>query len=174
MVVTTPQPQFDTWVEQMPLKVLEAEQADIQARFDELLADFQKKRDTLVALQDDLGRRNKIIEVLKEIQAPGEQADDGDADEAADDEATMKKREIAARILKEEDHPLFPREVRDIEVERGWLPATGPAANQLAVAMNRATKQGHLAKDDEGRYFLPRLPNGSALFGDDSEGGDGP
>ena len=68
----------------------------------------------------------------------------------------MTKREIATEVLRGSIEPLFPRQVRQIAVERGWLDPSREAANQLSVAMAKAARALVLIRDDDGRYSLPK------------------
>jgi hypothetical protein len=166
---------FDLLFKQVSLPDLEQEVQDTEARLSRKLEEHEKVSAEVMELQEAFRHQAKIVAVLREIGMNGRNAPDGGRD-AEDGSDGMTKREIAERILQAENRPLYPREVRDIAVEHGWLPNTPNAANQLSVAMNRAaTKQDYLVKDSEGRYSLPRpTAVGVSLFQDGSEGGDGP
>lgn len=165
---------FAALLKQVSLPDLEQELQGTQERLGQKLAEHEKLSAEVAELQEDFQRQTKVVAVLREIGMNGTKTPDGGRDAGDEnDEGAMTKREIAEHILKAENRPLFPREVRDIAVKRGWLPNTPNAANQLSVAMNRAaTKQDHLVKDDEGRYSLPGQTAGASLFPDESEGGE--
>jgi hypothetical protein len=180
MEFTQPTSAFQALLQQARLEDLEQELRVLQMQFRSKVDAYQQALAELEQLDDQLQKQTKLLNVLREIQPAADRDADDASDDDSDDEAsggaTMTKREIAERILRDSPKPLFPREVRDVAVAEGWLPDTPAAANQLAVAMNRAaTKQDHLIKDNEGRYSLPRMMVGvgSSLFPDEDERGEG-
>jgi len=67
---------------------------------------------------------------------------------------------MAREILWESLEPLFPRQVRDIAVGKGWLDEGEAARNQLSVAMSKMARKGRLVKGSDGRYGLPNRATG--------------
>lgn len=129
---------------------LETELAEKEAQLSQRLEVLEKLEEEALQLHGEIKRHKKMLDVLREIKPP-----ETDMSKESADEPTMSKREIAERILRASLTPLFPRQVRDIAVEKGWLENTPSASNQLTVAINKAFKQNKLAKDDEGRYSMP-------------------
>jgi hypothetical protein len=157
----TPEITFDSWLEQASASIpaLERDLHAQQNSFAHKMKEFERLGRDLEVLDKAIEQRKRVLGVLREIHPeqaiqPPLPAGDAQAAQVAPI-TTMSKREMAERILRGRGTPLFPRQVREIAVERGWLPDTAAAANQLSVAMNKAARQQHLVRDEEGRYSLP-------------------
>jgi hypothetical protein len=134
------------------IAALEAELDADQARFDDLFSRYGRIRDELASLHDRIERQRKVLEVVRNaLPADGLQATDGGRERGP----AMTKREIATEILSGSIEPLFPRQVRRVAIERGWLTSGKDAANQLSVAMAKGVRTGVFVRDDDGRYSLP-------------------
>lgn len=128
---------------------LEAELGEDRERLSKRRAEFERLRGELKVLEESIERQKKVIEALRQAMPS-----DGEVSPEANGEVVMTKRTIATEILRGSTRPLFPREVRDKAVERGWIPESQAARNQLSVAMSKALRAGHFVKDGEGRYGL--------------------
>lgn len=134
------------------LTALEGELALDKKRLDEVSETYESLRVELKSLIDSVQRKEGLVRAIRDaLPADGEHASfDGGSDGKA-----MSKREIAVEVIGGSARPLFPREVRRIAIEKGWLAPDKAAANQLSVAMAKATHSGALVRDDDGRYGLP-------------------
>jgi hypothetical protein len=142
------------------ITALEAELDADQARFDDLVNQYGRVRDELASLHNRIERQRKVLEAVRSaLPADGQRVAEGESGE----ESAMTKREIATKILGGSIDPLFPRQVRQIAVERGWLPPSKSAANQLSVAMAKGARAGAFVRDDDGRYGLPEH-GGAPIF----------
>jgi hypothetical protein len=143
---------LNEWLDQASIPDLEAELAEKQADLDGRLEKLRDLEQQAIQLHEEINRHRKMLDVLTEVRPPGE----SNAADGGHEVTAMSKREMAERILRASLTPLFPRQVRDIAVEKGWLENTPNASNQLTVAINKAYRQKKLAKDEDGRYFVPR------------------
>lgn len=144
---------FRQLVNPKSIAALEAELKDDKARFAELFNEYGQVRDRLNSLRDDIERQEMVLEAVRSaLPSDGKLTKDGFGSRPGNG---MTKREIATEILKESLRPLFPREVRDMAVARGWIPDTHAASNQLSVAMAKAARGQIFIRDEDGRYSLP-------------------
>jgi hypothetical protein len=148
-------PSFDEWLTQASPTVLRREADEKEKEVDDLLNQVDDLEMRARAIHEEVIRRRRVLEVLEEVRP----AQDGSLEPAQG----MSKREMAMKILSTAPRGMFPREVRAAAIERGWLPDTKEAANQLAVAMSKAARQNKLARDEEGRYSIPREDEPDAL-----------
>jgi hypothetical protein len=144
---------FDRVVSPGSIAALEAELETDKNRFSEGLEEFGRLREELESLSASIGRQEKVIEAIRSALSPDGNQSSLDSRHTGD--APRSKREIATEILDGSIQPLFPREVRKIAIERGWLPADRAAANQLSVAMAKGARAGFFLRDRKGRYRLP-------------------
>jgi hypothetical protein len=177
---------FDAWLEQASIPALERDLNAMRMKFHGKIAAYEKLAEELSELDQEIDRRSRVLTVLREIRPEESEASPSTSGGEPSEQTTMTKREMAERILRGAVRSMFPREVRDIAVERGWLPDEANAANQLSVAMNRAARTGKLARDEEGRYSLPKEPTepapephgsgdpGDLLFPTEMEEGESP
>ncbi|HEX4464674.1 MAG TPA: hypothetical protein VH042_08575 [Solirubrobacterales bacterium] len=142
-------PSFDEWLTQASPTALRREADEKEGEVEELLEQAEKLEMRARAIHEEVVRRRRVLEVLEEVRP----AHEGGIFESP---PGMTKREIAVKILSTAPRGMFPREVRAAAIERGWLPDTKEAANQLAVAMSKAARQDKLARDEEGKYSIPR------------------
>jgi hypothetical protein len=145
--MSEPDSKFEEWLRQASLPDLKAELQTLVETFNSKAAEYRRLDEELDALNSAIIRRQRVVDLLEEYEP----------DEGEPTTAPKTKPEIAFAVLDSSPKPLFPREVRDKAVERGWLPDDPRASNQLSVAMNKMAHQGRLAKDDEGRYSIPRI-----------------
>jgi NTP pyrophosphatase (non-canonical NTP hydrolase) len=125
-------------------------QADLERdrrRHRRMLDRYEELREELGELGEAIRRRERLLDALKEA-APG-------ALRRTTRESAMTKPEIAERILFGSLEPLFPRQVRDEAVEKGWLSRGTSSHNQLSVAMSKMARKDRLVKTPDGRYCLP-------------------
>jgi hypothetical protein len=139
---------FDKLARHVPIEALEDELdadrrrlASMRDRYDEIRADLED-------LNETIQRRERLLEAYRGLD-PDARPDAGASD------SELSKPEIARRILWGSVDPLYPRQVRAMAVERGWLGADSAAHNQLAVAMSKMVQRGRLVKGRDGRYSLP-------------------
>ena len=146
---------FDDVVGQVSIGRLERELEGDQRRFRRMLEQYEALRFDLQELNDAIQRRKRFLEALREI-AGAEAVGEGATPQTPTDLARpTTKPEMVRRILFESLDPLYPRQVRNQAVERGWLPNNAASRNQLGVAMSKMARTGRLLKDDQGRYGLP-------------------
>jgi hypothetical protein len=140
---------LDHVVDTVSMAELERELASDQDRFRRLRKQFNELRLHMEALNGAIERRRRFLEAA--------QGTDLGAAPATGDEASsaMTKPEIIERVLGESLDPMYPRQVRDVAVEREWLPDDAASRNQLGVAMSKMVRKGRLVKDGDGRYRLP-------------------
>jgi hypothetical protein len=117
-------------------------------RYRRMLGQYEDLRAELEGLNEAIQRRQRLLDALREA-APG--ATPGPPRGSG----ARTKPEIAERILWGSLEPLFPRQVRDAAVQRGWLSDDASSRNQLSVAMSKMARKGRLARGADGRYHLP-------------------
>jgi hypothetical protein len=132
---------------------LERDLQSDRRRYSRMLARYEVLRSELEELNAAIGRRQRLVDALREA-APelGSSKQPGPIPET--------KPEIAERILWSSLEPLYPRQVRDVAVEKEWLSEDAAAANQLSVAMSKMARKGRLAKVADGRYCVPGRETG--------------
>ena len=143
---------FRQLVNPKSIAALEAELEGDKAQLTELFDEYRRMRERLAVLSEGIQRQETVLEAVRSALPPDGKK--GGSPGVLRHEAGMTKREIATEILKESLQPLFPRQVREIAIEKGWLPDTHAASNQLSVAMSKAARAGIFARDREGRYSL--------------------
>jgi hypothetical protein len=121
-------------------KELEAD----ERRYRTLLDQYEGLRAEVEELNEAIQRRRRLLDVLRE-SAPN----------TRNDQPPMTKPQIAERILWASLEPMFPRQVRDLAVEKGWLSDDAASRNQLAVAMSKMARKGRLVRGSDGRYSVP-------------------
>lgn len=138
------------------IAALETELASDQEMFQRMRKQFNELRLHMEALNGAIERRRRFLE------ATG--GSDLDAAPATGDDASsaMTKPEIIERVLGDSLDPMYPRQVRDVAVEREWLPGDAASRNQLGVAMSKMVRKGRLVKDGDGRYRLPETETETA------------
>lgn len=146
---------FDEWIKQASVKDLRREADEKETELDRVIQQVKTMEAQARSLHEEVLRRRRVLEVLEEIQPAPKRGSSAPAGQ-------LSKREMAMRILEDSLRGMFPREVRDQAVERGWIENTPAASNQLSVAMSKALKQGKLHRDEEGRYSIPRDDEGEA------------
>ena len=109
---------------------------------------YEEIRSDLEDLNETIQRRERLIEAYRGLD-PDSKPDPGATD------SDLSKPEIARRILWGSVDPLYPRQVRAMAVERGWLRNDSAAHNQLAVAMSKMVQCWRLVNGEDGRYSLP-------------------
>ena len=119
-----------------------------QQRFRRLLNQYEDLRAILEELNEAIQQRKRLLESLRE------NSPDATPELESDESHSMTKPQIAERVLEESFDPMYPRQVRDVAVARGWLPEDAASRNQLGVAMSKMARKGRLVKDEEGRYRL--------------------
>jgi septal ring factor EnvC (AmiA/AmiB activator) len=130
------------------IAAMERELASDQERFQRMRKQFNDLRLHMEALNGAIEKRRRFLEEIR--------INDVDAAPAAGQaEPAMTKPEIVERVLGESLDPLYPRQVRDVAVEREWLPDDAASRNQLGVAMSKMVRKGRLVKEEDGRYRLP-------------------
>jgi len=166
---------LDSWLRQSPRHQLVGELHDLESEFADKLTEFEQLRDHLRALTVEVERRKQAIRFIDELMpGPAVIAGDGEGAEPPEPEATPSrgpgtKPAMVEQILKETLKAMFPREVRDAAVDRGWIENSPAASNQVSVAMNKMAKRGRLKRLDDGRYELPeaaREPELALLTGE--------
>jgi hypothetical protein len=143
---------FQQLVNPNSLAALEAELDLDKNRFQELAGTYERAREQLRVLGESIDRQEALVKAVRNALPP-----DGREPRIGPraDGTGMSKRQIATEVLEGSVRTLFPREVRQIAVQKGWLSADNAAANQLSVAMAKAARAGVLVRDEEGRYSLP-------------------
>jgi hypothetical protein len=131
---------------QRRLARLEREVDRDMRRHRRLLNQYEDLRNELEGLNEAIQRRHRLIDVLRE-STPGSRS--------GLESPQVPKPQIAERVLTASLEPMFPRQVRDIAVEKGWLKDNPAARNQLAVAMNKLARKGRLVRGADGRYTVP-------------------
>ena len=139
---------FEKLARNVPLEALEDELDADRRRLAGMRARYEEIRSDLEELNDAVQRRERLLEAYKGLD-PDSRPDPNVTD------SDFSKPEIARRILWASVDPLYPRQVRTMAVERGWLRDDPAAHNQLAVAMSRMVQRGRLVKGADGRYSLP-------------------
>jgi hypothetical protein len=142
------QSNFDKLASHIPLEALEDELDADRRRLESMRGRYEEIRADLEDLNETIERRERLLEAYKGLD-PASRPDPGTAD------SDLSKPEIARRILWGSVDPLYPRQVRAMAVERGWLRDDSAAHNQLAVAMSKMVQRGRLVKGEDGRYSLP-------------------
>jgi chromosome segregation ATPase len=140
---------FDQRVGGVSFSRLERELELDQQRFRRLLNQYEDLRAILEELNEAIQQRKRLLESLRE-NAPDPSSPELESDESQ----SMTKPQIAERVLQESFDPLYPRQVRDVAVARGWLAEDAASRNQLGVAMSKMARKGRLVKDEDGRYRL--------------------
>ena len=140
---------FEKLSRNVPLEALEDELDADRRRLASMRDRYEEIRSDLEELNETIQRRERLLEAYKGLDP------DSRPDPNAP-ESELSKPEIARRILWGSVDPLYPRQVRAMAVERGWLREDPAAHNQLAVAMSRMAQSGRLARGEDGRYSLPR------------------
>jgi hypothetical protein len=137
---------FDELTKGVSFAGLERELESDRRRYRAMRDRYEDLRQELEQLGAMIERRERILEAYhdSELDAP-----------AADTSSRLTKPEIARRVLWASVEPLYPRQVREIAVGRGWLRDDPASHNQLAVAMSKMARKGRLVKGDDGRYRLP-------------------
>jgi chromosome segregation ATPase len=125
---------------------LERELSRDMRRHRDLVHRYEDLRGELDGLNAAIQRRRRLIDVLRE-SIPG--------DPSRDTPPQISKPQIAERILSTSLEPMFPRQVRDAAVERGWLKDDAASRNQLGVAMSKMAQKGRLVRGGDGRYTMP-------------------
>jgi chromosome segregation ATPase len=133
------------------IAAMESELDVDRARFDELFNNYSRLRAEMESLQESIKHQETVIEALRSA-LPASRTRGAQRGSRTD----MTKREIATEILRGSIQPLFPREVREIARERGWISGDQAAANQLSVAMAKAARSGAFVRDRDGRYSLSK------------------
>jgi hypothetical protein len=141
--------EFEKLSEHVPLDALEDELDADRRRLAGMRERYEEIRSDLEDLTDAIHRRERLLEAYKGLDP--DSRPDPDAPESE-----LTKPEIARRILWGSADPLYPRQVRAMAVERGWLKDDPAAHNQLAVAMSKMVTRDRLVKGEDGRYSLPR------------------
>jgi hypothetical protein len=139
---------FDKLARHVPLEALEEELEADRRRLAGMRDRYEEIRADLEDLNETIQRRERLLEAYKGLD-PEARPGPGDPDSG------LSKPEIARRILWASVDPLYPRQVRAMAVERGWLRDDAAAHNQLAVAMSKMVHSGRLVKGGDGRYSLP-------------------
>jgi hypothetical protein len=143
---------FQRLVNSESIAALEAELKADEARFGELVDQYSRLHEQAVSLNESIRRQKTVIKGIRDAFPSGtSQPVLGDKS----GHTGMSKREIAAQVLGSSFQPLLPREVREVAVEKGWLPDDRAAANQLSVAMAKAARAGAFVRDENGKYSLP-------------------
>jgi hypothetical protein len=127
---------------------LERDLESDRRQYARMLARYEELRNELEDLNQAIGRRQRLLDALRE-STPAEISGRRSAP------APGTKPAIAREILWGSLEPLYPRQVRDIAVEKGWLDGGEAARNQLSVAMSKMARKGRLVKGSDGRYGLP-------------------
>lgn len=139
---------FEKLARNVPLDALEGELDADRRRLVGMRERYEEIRSDLENLNDTIQRRERLIEAYRGLD-PDSRPDPGGPD------SELSKPEIARRILWGSVDPLYPRQVRAMAVENGWLRDDPAAHNQLAVAMSKMVRGGRLVKGEDGRYSLP-------------------
>jgi hypothetical protein len=139
---------FDKLARHVPVEALEEELDADRRRLAGMRNRYEEIRADLEDLNETIQRRERLLEAYRGLERGS-----GAHSEGPDSE--LSKPEIARRILWGSVDPLYPRQVRRMAVERGWLRDDPAAHNQLAVAMSKMVRSGRLAKGEDGRYSLP-------------------
>jgi hypothetical protein len=134
---------------QKRISALERELDGDRRRHGRMLEQYEELRLDLEELKSDIHRRERLLETLRESAS-------GFATRARRAAPPPNKPQIAERILWGNLEPMFPRQVRDAAVKRGWLPEDPASHNQLSVAMSKLVRKGRLVKGADGRYSLPQ------------------
>jgi hypothetical protein len=137
---------FDDLTKGVSIAGLERELESERRRFAAMMDRYEDLRQELEQLGAMIERRERILDAYHDsaLDAP-----------AGGSSFTLTKPEIARRVLWASVEPLYPRQVREIAVGRGWLREDPASHNQLAVAMSKMARKGRLLKGDDGRYRLP-------------------
>ena len=143
---------FRQLVNPKSIAALEAELEHDKDRLEQLFSEYRQMRGRLNVLRASIESQEAVLDAVRNA-LPSKDREIGGGSEFPRD--GMTKREIAAEILQESIEPLFPREVRDIAVARGWIPNTHAASNQLSVAMAKAARGQVFTRDEDGKYSLP-------------------
>src|SRR3954453_877962 len=101
---------------------LETELEGDRRRYRQMLDRYEELRVELEELNEAIQRRQRLVEVLRETAPP--------KSGSGRDPPPMTKPQIAERILWSSLQPLFPRQVRDLAVEKGWLTNDAASRNQ--------------------------------------------
>ncbi len=158
-------PVFAKWIRQAAkdLPRFERELEKMQQAHEDGLDEFVALRERLFELQGEIDQHSQIIGFLKGLTesvnsagAEGTESDTAALTGGGSPDQPKTKPQVVTRVLEIADRGLFPREARELAVQRAWLPNTPAAANQLSVSMNKMARQGRLLKDDDGRYYLPQ------------------
>jgi hypothetical protein len=142
------QSNFDKLARHIPVEALEDELDADRRRLQSMRDRYEEIRADLEDLNEKIERRERLLEAYRGLD-PDSRPDPGGT------ESELSKPEIARRILWGSVDPLYPRQVRAMAVERGWLRGDSAAHNQLAVAMSKMVQRGRLVKGQDGRYSLP-------------------
>lgn len=137
---------FEVLTKGVSIAGLERELESDRRRYRAMRDRYEDLRQELEQLGAMIERRERILEAYDEH--------DPDPD-SEPSRPVLTKPEIARRILWASVEPLYPRQVREIAVDRGWLRDDQASHNQLAVAMSKMARKGRLVKGDDGRYRLP-------------------
>jgi hypothetical protein len=137
--------------EQVSVDALQREVEAERLKVRKLVKARDEAEEALQEAQRAYSRRRRLLEALEEFGT----SEEAQTHHVMPSNLRPSKRAMATMILDAADDPLYPREVRDIAIERGWLPDTPEAHNQLNVAMAKAVRARKFAKDEEGRYYLP-------------------
>jgi hypothetical protein len=129
------------------IAALEADLERDRRRHRRMLGQYEDLRDDLEDLSEEIQRRQRLVDALREATAGSSRRPGRDK--------SLTKPEIAERVLFGSLEPLFPRQVRDEAVGRGWLSRDDSSHNQLSVAMSKMAKKGRLVRGADGRYSLP-------------------
>jgi chromosome segregation ATPase len=147
---------FSQLVNPRSIAALEAELDVDEAQYRDMAEEYEQLRDDLKILGARINSQKMVISAVRDaLSANGGDCDRGRAPGAV--AGMMSKREIAIEVLRHSLRPLFPREVREVAIEKGWLPSDRSAANQLSVAMAKGARSGAFVRDEKGRYGLPQV-----------------
>ncbi len=144
---------FDEFAAKMPVSDLERGLEVDHRRFRAMLDRYEQLRGELEDLVEDIHRRERLLEAYRDFAA---NASAGLGSQGS----KMTKPQIVRRVLWASVEPLYPRQVRELAVSRGWLRDDSAAHNQLAVAMSKMARKGKLVKGEDGRYSLPAREGG--------------
>jgi hypothetical protein len=143
-----PESNFDKLSRHVPVEALEDELDGDRRRLASMRDRYEEIRADLEDLNETIQRRERLLEAYRGLER-------GSGAGPETPESELSKPEIARRILWGSVDPLYPRQVRAMAVERGWLRNDSAAHNQLAVAMSKMVQRGRLVKGEDGRYSLP-------------------
>lgn len=160
MSMTRANSTFRRLVNSESIAALEAELKADEARFAELVDQYSRLREQAALLNESIRRQKTVVKAIRDA-FPSGPSRSSLSDKSGD--TGMSKREIAAQVLGSSFRPLLPREVRELAVEKGWLPNDRAAANQLSVAMAKAARAGAFVRDENGKYSLAG-PDDAANF----------